>query len=326
MPTAQPPEWCKVRIFPSWSNQWVPCNSTVNQAAGRCWQYNHPRKTEEADMAHPTTPPSAPGPQDECASCGHARWRHKEVDGQQVCTEHVDCACRGVFVEMTMSTRMARFVEAGQYVANAMTNVRTAMTEAFRALHGMHAAMQQAGLLPEEEPRLCDGCDRTNQTVTATDDGRALLCPDCMDAINNPTSAMERNAPALQQLATFHHVDCDKNCGGTCTTLPPQLATHLAQALDIPETAITGPSPDDLSFPDHWTQAAPVMGTHQVIPHAPGRGPIRYPQSDELQAAHHVGNSCATCWPRPCDPARSQCLRRPHPDTSQTQPPTGAGQ
>lgn len=34
------------------------------------------------------------------------------------------------------------------------------------------------------EPHLCDGCGRTDQAVTATDDGRALACPDCLPAAN----------------------------------------------------------------------------------------------------------------------------------------------
>lgn len=33
-------------------------------------------------------------------------------------------------------------------------------------------------------PGLCDGCDRTDQPVTATDDGRALVCPTCLPFAN----------------------------------------------------------------------------------------------------------------------------------------------
>jgi hypothetical protein len=34
-----------------------------------------------------------------------------------------------------------------------------------------------------DEPMLCDGCDRTDKPVEATDDGRALICPDCKAAL-----------------------------------------------------------------------------------------------------------------------------------------------
>lgn len=210
--------------------------------------------------------PDDPTAQDQCATCSHLRWRHKEVDGQQVCTEYVDCVCGGHFVEMSMATRMARFVEAAQKLPPAMAAVRAAMTEAFRAFHGMHTAMQQAGLLPEDEPGLCDGCDTVTQ-VTATDDGRAQLCASCMRVLNNPNIAFEANrpperTPALQQLATWHRVDCDKNCGGACT-----------QGGDA--TKFVPPIP-------------------------------RHPS----QRVH--ANSCATCWPRPCDPTRSMCRRNPN--------------
>lgn len=33
-------------------------------------------------------------------------------------------------------------------------------------------------------PGMCDGCGRVDQLVTATDDGRALACPNCLPAAN----------------------------------------------------------------------------------------------------------------------------------------------
>jgi len=57
---------------------------------------------------------------------------------------------------------------------------------------------------------------------------------------------------------------------------------HLARALDIPQAALTGPSPDGM--PDHWTDAAPL--TVNLI------------------------DSCPTCYPRACDTSRSECHRR----------------
>lgn len=144
--------------------------------------------------------PDDPGAQDECATCGHARWRHRPVDGSRVCTEYVDCPCEGNFVELSQATRMARFVEAAQGVAGAMFTVRTAMTGAFRAFHSLHSAMQAAGLLPEEEPHLCDGCDSTEHPVTATD-GRALLCPSCTRILKDQSIPLETNQPGGR-----HHV------------------------------------------------------------------------------------------------------------------------
>jgi bacterioferritin-associated ferredoxin len=263
------------------------------------------------------------------------------------------------------------------------------MTDAMRSFHELHTAMQSAGML-DEEPHLCDGCDRTDHPVTASPDGRALLCPDCQARL----AAQEEPArtPALQQLATWHAPDCDKQCGGTCThgaaeiianavgvpveaitgpspdglpdhwrdaappidttTLPacpldgqpllqtyaaanqPTLYRHadgtihpdrtaeiVASAVGAPVETVTESSPDDLGFPSHWRNPAVPTGQHvptdlEVTAHIPPyteyipqRGPIEYPRSEELQAAAHVGNSCATCWPRPCDPTRSECRR-----------------
>jgi hypothetical protein len=278
------------------------------------------------------TMPGAPGAQDECATCGHARWRHAQVGAEQVCTEYLDCACKGVFVEVSHPTRMAQIVQAAQGAATQMVEARLAMTNAMRALHNLHTAMRHAGLTDTD---ICDGCDTVTQ-VQATDDGRAQLCASCTRvAANAEAETRARQAAALQQLATFHHVDCDRqNCDGTCTQERPDTA-QLAHALDIPEAAITGPSPDGL--PNHWTGAAPITGEHQAIPYAQGREALGYPHTsprtwddlhgpvpdelqaepvtphpDELQAAFHVGNSCATCWPRPCDPSRSQCRRHPY--------------
>lgn len=46
------------------------------------------RKTKELGSPTPTV-------DDHCAVCNHLRWRHH--DG--VCTEYVDCECKGTFVE-----------------------------------------------------------------------------------------------------------------------------------------------------------------------------------------------------------------------------------
>lgn len=165
------------------------------------------------------------------------------------------------------ATRMAHFVEAAQRFAGTMAELRQAMTGALRAFNHLYAVMQHTGLL--DEPSLCDGCDRTGQPVTATDDGRALLCADCHANLRNPrymaAAQQPEHAPALSQLATWHHVDCDKNCGGTCTqerpTSPPQA-------------------------PGSWLPDTPDQ--------TPGPDPV---------------DSCPTCWPRPCDPSRSLCKR-----------------
>lgn len=251
-------------------------------------------------MTNIATPPGA---QDECATCGHARWRHKEVDGQQVCTEYVDCACHGVFVELPWPTRMARFVEAAQKLPPAMAAVRVAMTDAFRAFHGMHTAMQEAGLLPEDaETDLCDGCDRADQPVTATDDGRAQLCASCMRMLLKEQREVDQppeRAPALQRInPTFHRVDCDKNCDGTCTQWPKlhvqQLVDeHVRRGMSVPAGADASVLADLLSADDRRNARA--------------------------------ADSCATCWPRPCERPgvayRSKCRRR-QPELDATRCPT----
>jgi hypothetical protein len=96
--------------------------------------------------------PHGPGAQDECATCGHARWRHRPDDyGQQVCTEYVDCACHGLFVELTQATRMTRVITAAGDLATEFTAFRSALTGTMQALHRLHTTMQVAGLLPEED-------------------------------------------------------------------------------------------------------------------------------------------------------------------------------
>jgi len=155
MPSRNPtPEWCQTSIFPSWANRRGPCGSAIDTATGRCWQYGHPRPPEEATVTDTTvtdtTGPSDPGAQDECATCGHRRWRHKEVDGQQVCTEYANCACSGHFVELSYGTRMARFVEAAQKLANAINATRNALGDAMHATGELYVAMEAAGLLPPD--------------------------------------------------------------------------------------------------------------------------------------------------------------------------------
>lgn len=182
-------------------------------------------------------------------------------------------------------TRMTRIVESAQHVATAMDTVRAAITDASQALGHLHAVMQDAGLIPDDQadigrhrddavqrlagaldippelitgspgvnhwtawamtadtqtiptiteepwtsttpsmtPRtstpaapaattqeappvrvhqgapanasgadaaeddqngLCDGCGRTDRPVTATDDGRAQACPQCLPQAN----------------------------------------------------------------------------------------------------------------------------------------------
>jgi hypothetical protein len=99
-----------------------------------------------------TTPtgPDDPGAQDECATCGHARWRHKQLDGVQVCTEYVDCACGGHFVELSPATRMARVLTAAGDLANQFADFRRTLQTTLQALHRLHTAMRVAGFLPED--------------------------------------------------------------------------------------------------------------------------------------------------------------------------------
>lgn len=144
------PEWCRATIWPSWANRWVPCGSAFNPTTGRCWQYHHPRPPEETTVTDPTGP-NDPGAHDECATCGHRRWRHKQVDGQQVCTEYLDCACGGHFVELSYGTRMARFVESAQKLARTLSVAGDALADAMAAGTELYAAMQQAGLIPDDD-------------------------------------------------------------------------------------------------------------------------------------------------------------------------------
>lgn len=245
--------------------------------------------------------PDDPGSQDECATCGHARWRHRPVDGSRVCTEYLDCACEGNFVELSQATRMARVIDAAGTLAGEFATFRSALQSTLQALHALHTSMRVAGLLPEEdqpgphtsrgrhavdmeaarqeaiehisgaldvpqalitgpsldglpdhwgdaarltfpsgppsvfttcptcwprrcdpqrsmcrqnpdatqaipavqdnedpdqnEPHLCDGCGRTDRPVTATDDGRALACPDCLPAANANIAADHEHGP-----------------------------------------------------------------------------------------------------------------------------------
>jgi len=292
--------------------------------------------------------PNAPGATDQCATCGHERrWHHPDVEPGRCTGGDLDCACGGHFVEIGPATRMARFAEAAQRFAGSIVTVRAAMTDAMRSFHELHAVMQSAGML--DEPSLCDGCDRTDHPVTASPDGRALLCPDCQVRL----AAQEEPArtPALQQLAWWHREDCDKGCGGTCT----DGAAAIANAVGIPVEAVTGPSPDGL--PDHWRDAPPCIDidTLPVCPldgepllqtYATVNQPTLYRHADgtvhpdrsvdlrhvptDLEVTVHIppyndslplapNDSCATCFPRVCDPDRSECRRH-----IPTLPPDGA--
>jgi hypothetical protein len=39
---------CTARIFPSWANSWMRCNSTL-RPDGRCWRYRHAQDGEEPE-------------------------------------------------------------------------------------------------------------------------------------------------------------------------------------------------------------------------------------------------------------------------------------
>lgn len=307
--------------------------------------------TNPTDLDHP-------GAQDECASCAHPRHRHRAKEHQRTegtCGPALGCGCDGDFVELSYGTRMARFVEAAQSVAGAMATVRTALTDAFRALHGLHAAMQQAGLLPEEEPGLCDACDTVTQ-VTATDDGRAQMCDSCKRAVDNVAEEQAHRAPALQQLATFHHVDCDGTdrtiggaCGGACTqgrnatefTQDPKAACpwHPEGDCDPGCRRITPRTQDDLQgpvpdAPQAWHAAPHEHGPDCVRHGCPEAAqptgqtnwtdtPPFAPHPSEIHPAP-ASTSCATCWPRVCDPNRSECRRRPNAAHTARYTPEGA--
>lgn len=173
------------------------------------------------DTAHPTMPPNYPGAQDECASCGHRRWRHKAVDGQQVCTEYVNCACGGHFVELSYGTRMARFVEAAQKVARSISTVRDALQDTMRATTELYAAMQLAGLLPEEEPAPATGKHAADRDAAVAAIAEAFDIPAEMLTGPSPDGLPDHwtGAAPLRQPAGWHTVGCDKRCGGTCMGL-----------------------------------------------------------------------------------------------------------
>jgi hypothetical protein len=216
MPISQSPEWCCIQCG---TTRWVgwragPAHEGFQRFAqcvlcGKVQDLPAP-KPEEQTVTTPTGPDD-PGAQDECATCSHARWRHKSLDGVQVCTEYVDCACGGHFVELSHGTRMARFVEAAQTVAASIATMRDALQGTMRATTELYSAMRDAGLIPDE---------------TKTDD----------------TTGRHRDTPA----------------------------------------AI-------IADPDHWSTSG------------------------------QPSQSCATCWPRPCDPTRPLCRRNP--DVTQAMPP-----
>jgi hypothetical protein len=157
-----------------------------------------------------TTPtgPDDPGAQDECATCGHARWRHKQLDGVQVCTEYVDCACEGNFVELSPATRMARFVEAAQTLAASIARVRNALEHTMRATTGLYMAMKDAGLLPEDVPT----------EDTAGRDRDAPACPLDGEPLASVTSTI--TSPTI-----YRHTDGTSHPG------------RLAEVLDNPQAA-----------------------------------------------------------------------------------------
>lgn len=65
------------------------------------------------------------------------------------------------------------------------------------------------GAAEPDTPHLCDGCGCTDRPVTATDDGRALACPDCLPAANANIAADHEHGP-----------DCVRH-GCPCPTAPP---------------------------------------------------------------------------------------------------------
>jgi len=114
-------------------------------------------------------------------------------------------------------TRMTRIVESAQHVATAMDKVQAAITDAAQALGHLHAVMQDAGLIPDDQadigrhrddavqrlagaldipPELITGSPDVHhwtawamtadtQTIpTVTDDGRAQACPECLPEAN----------------------------------------------------------------------------------------------------------------------------------------------
>lgn len=114
-------------------------------------------------MTNPlATGPHDPSAQDECAACGSARWTHDNPTVAGLCPS---------FVELSYGTRMARFVEAAQKVARSISTVRDALQDTMRATTELYAAMQLAGLLPEEEPASATGkhaADRDAAVATQT--------------------------------------------------------------------------------------------------------------------------------------------------------------
>lgn len=239
MPTAEPTEWCCTRCG---TTRWVgwragPAHDGFQRFAQcvLCGKVQDPPapKPEEQTVTTPTGP-NDPDAQDECATCGHARWRHKPAATDGTCRGFLDCACRGVFVELSPATRMTRVLTAAGDLANQFADFRRTLQTTLQALHRLHTAMRAAGFLPE--------------------DGQ----PD------DPEDTPGRHAADISVTAE-----------------------ELAKALDIPQALITGPSPDGLPALVAFDPARPSQ-------------------------------SCPTCWPRACDPARPMCRRNP--DVTQAMP------
>lgn len=94
-----------------------------------------------------TNPSLAAALRDLCSVCGHQRWRHRDVDGKQVCTEYVDCACQGVFQEPTDGSRLES--AARSFVAS-MKMLSSQIEVTLKVVGEMMAVLQQ--LPPESEP------------------------------------------------------------------------------------------------------------------------------------------------------------------------------
>lgn len=150
-------------------------------------------------MSTPTEPDHV-GQHDECATCGHLRWRHKTVDGQTVCTEYVDCACRGVFVELSYGTRMSRMAEAAHSLAGTIATMRDALRDAMVAANRLHTAMRDAGLLPEPEQSTAHAAGRHHLDKAAL--AKALDVPP--ELLDGPTPDTQTHRWPAAPLAGDH--------------------------------------------------------------------------------------------------------------------------
>lgn len=168
-------------------------------------------------------PQPPPNPKDQCAACGRRRWAHDMPTDSGPCPE---------FVEISWPTRMAEFVHAGQRLAIAMTRARAAMTEALRAFHDLHFAMQHAGLLPEaEQPEQPAGRHHLDDNVlTKLDAAKDRLA----DALDVPREILDTppGAGHWSQVELVRDVDITEVIPALTQQLQDDLA---AQGAQLPE-------------------------------------------------------------------------------------------